>query len=124
MESFEKLDIDKDTLLEFSIKNLKEILPEIQGGGENGSYYIMAGGTFETSLILFETFWTKENFNVNGDFVIAIPCRDLLAITGSNDAAGIENLKNFAEKMYREGDHNISPFLYKWNGSKFERFRN
>ena len=124
MESFEKLGIEKDTLLDFSIKNLKEILPEIQGGGENGSYYILAGGTFETSLILLETFWTKENFNVDGDFVIAIPCRDLLAITGSNDMAGIENLKSFAEKMYREGDHNISPFLYKWNGKKFERFTN
>jgi len=40
-----------------------------------------------------------------GDIVIAIPCRDLLAITGSNDVVGIENLKSFAEKMYREGDH-------------------
>jgi len=124
MESFEKLGIEKDKLLDFSIKNLKEILPEIQGGRENGSYYILAGGTFEASLILLETLWTKENFIVNGDFVIAIPCRDLLAITGSNDMAGIENLKSFAEKMYREGDHHISPFLYIWNGEKFEKFAN
>jgi uncharacterized protein YtpQ (UPF0354 family) len=124
MEDFEKLGIDKDTLLDFSIKNLKEILPDIQRGGENGSYYIIAGGTFEASLILLETLWTKETFDVDGEFVIAIPCRDFLVITGSNNTAGIENLKSFAEKMYREGDHNISPFLYKWNGKNFERFTN
>ena len=124
IEDFDKLDLSKDTLLDFSIKNLKEILPDIQVGGENGSYYILAGGNFEASLILFETIWTKENFNVNGDFVIAIPCRDLLAITGSKDMEGIQELKSFAEKMYNEGDHNISPFLYKWNGKRFEKFTN
>ena len=123
-EDLKDLGIDKDTLFDFSIGNLKEILPEIQRVDENGYYYIVAGGTFEASLILLKTLWTKENFNVDGEFVVAIPCRDLLMITGSNNKDGIETLKSFAEKMYKEGDHNISPFLYKWNGKKFDKLVN
>ena len=121
-EDFEKLGIAKDTLFDFSIKNLEEILPEFRSYRENDVYHIVAGGTFEASLILLKSIWTKENFNVDGDFVIAIPCRDLLFITGSNNSIGIAKLKESAEKMYNEGDHDITPLLYKWNGSRFEKY--
>ncbi len=121
-EDFEKLNIARDTLQEFSISNLKKRLSEIQRIGENGSFGIAAGGVFEASLILMTSLWNKENFNVDGDFVIAIPNRDILFITGSNNVKEIEKIKNSTEKLYSEGNYSISPYLYKWNGKKFEKY--
>lgn len=125
-EDIENLGIDQDTLLDFSIKNFKNILPDIQHSEENGIYNISLGSTFESSLILLDSLWTKENFNVDGDFVVAIPREDILMITGSNDIAGIKKLKKIAEKIYNEGNgaREISPFLYKWDGKRFEKFVN
>lgn len=76
------MNISKDTLLDYSVRNLNSIFTEIKIIGGNGSYGIAVGGDFEASLILSQNFWTKDNLKVDGDFVIAIPNRDLLFVTG------------------------------------------
>jgi len=116
------LNIGRDYLLRLSIDNLNSILPEINRLGGNGTYGITAGGNFEASLILTNDIWTKENFPVDGEFVIAISNRDLLFITGSNHKTEIEKIKKIAAESYNTGDHPISPYLFKWNGNRFEKF--
>jgi uncharacterized protein YtpQ (UPF0354 family) len=122
-KEFAKLNIDKDTLLDLAVKNLNRILPDIQRHGGNGSFGLAAGGDFETSLILLKSIWTKENFDVDGDFVIAIPNRDLLLITGSNNKQGIERISELVADSYKTGNHPVSPFLFFWNGEKFEEYK-
>jgi uncharacterized protein YtpQ (UPF0354 family) len=122
-DDFKKLGIDKDSLLDFSLKNLNSILPEIQRVGENGSYGIAAGGDFEASLILMKSIWTKENFSVDGDFIIAIPNRDLLFVTGSNNKAEIERIKGITLESYETGSYQVSPYLFRFNGEKFEKYK-
>ncbi|MDR3286006.1 MAG: DUF1444 family protein [Prevotellaceae bacterium] len=122
-DHFQQLGINTDTLLAFSISNLKRLLPDIQSIGENGNFGIIAGGNYEASLILFQNMWTKENFDVKGDFVIAIPNRDVLLITGSTNIEEVQKIKELAEKSYKEGTYNISPYLYKWNGKIFEKYK-
>jgi uncharacterized protein YtpQ (UPF0354 family) len=58
----------------------------------------------------------------SGDFVMAIPNRDLLLITGSNDVAGLAKLKEIAKKSFQTGTYPISEYLFKWNGKKFEKY--
>ena len=120
--SFNALGIDKEGLLQQAVNNIKELISEVNRSGENGTYMITAGGDYENSLILWEELWTKENFNVNGDFIIAIPNRDILFVTGSNDKAGIDLLKKNTAQSYREGTYPVSPYLFKWNGTKFEKY--
>lgn len=122
-EDFAKLNIDKDTLLDFSVKNLNKILPDIQRHGGDGSFGLAAGGDFEASLILLKSIWTKENFDVDGDFVIAIPNRDLLFITGSNNKQEIERIRGLAVDSYKTGNHQVSPYLFVWTGEKFEEYK-
>lgn len=121
-DDFKGLGINKDTLLDFSIKNLNAILPDIQRMGGNGSYGIAAGGDYEASLILMTSIWTNENFPVDGDFVIAIPNRDLLFVTGSNNKAEVERIKGIALDSYKTGNHQVSPYLFRLNGKKFEKY--
>ncbi|AOW08649.1 DUF1444 family protein [Flavobacterium gilvum] len=119
-DEFEKLNIDRITLLENSIENLNNVVPKIEKVGENGNFGLIAGGDYEVSLILMQNIWTKENFDVDGDIVIAIPNRDLVFITGSNDEKSIEKLQKTVLKSYETGNHSISTNYYKWNGKKFE----
>lgn len=120
-EEFEKLKISKDTLLEFSLNNLNSVLPKIEKVGENGNFGLIAGGNYEVSLMLVTSIWTKQNFEVNGEIVIAIPNRDLVFITGSNDNEAIEKLKGKIKESFKTGHHSISTSFYKWNGNKFEK---
>ncbi|CAM1348543.1 DUF1444 family protein [Tenacibaculum halocynthiae] len=120
-KEFEKLEISKDTLLEFSVNNLNNVLPKIEKIGENGNFGLIAGGDYEVSLLLMTDIWTKENFDVNGEIVIAIPNRDLVFITGSNDKEAIEKLKGTVKESYETGNHSISTNFYKWNGKKFKK---
>ncbi len=120
-DEFEKLNLKKDTLLDFAINNLKNIIPDIEKVGENGEYGLIAGGDYEANLILLQTLWTKENFNVDGDIIIAIPNRDLVFITGSNNKTSIQKIKKSIEEYYNTGNHPVSNSFYRWNGSKFEK---
>lgn len=120
---FEKLNINKDTLLEFSIENLRRILPNIEKVGEKNLYGLAAGGYLEASLILLPKLWTKENFNILGDIVVSIPNKDLIFITGTENTTELNKVKEMTEKSYKEGNGPVSPYLFKWNGKKFQRLK-
>jgi uncharacterized protein YtpQ (UPF0354 family) len=120
---FEKLNINKDTLLEFSIENLRRILPKIEKFGEKNFYGLAAGGYLEASLILLTKLWTKENFNVLGEIVVSIPNKDLIFITGTENTTELNKVKEMTNKSYNEGNGPVSPYLFKWNGKKFERLK-
>ena len=117
------LEVAMDTLLDMAAKNLSMIVPEMQTINNEGVYEIAAGGTYEASLILINKLWAKENFNVDGDIVIAIPNRNILLVGGSNDKKSLERMRSLAKNSFESGNYNISPNLYKWNGKKFELFR-
>ena len=121
-EEFELLKIDKNTLFEKSIQNLNNLITKIEKIGENGDFILVADGSYESSLILMQTIWTKENFEVDGDIIIAIPNRDLVIITGSNNKRSIEKLQKNTLESYMNGNHSISTSLYKWQGTKFEKY--
>jgi len=120
--NFIKLGIGMDSLRRASIKNLNKALPEIKTQGNGTIYGVMAGGTFEASLLLLPYMWDKKNFNVKGDFVVSVPNRDILLVTGSDDKEGLTQIKEITAKIYQTGDHQISPGLFKWNGAKFIKF--
>ncbi len=118
-EEFEKLKIEKQDLKELSIRNLEEIVPKIERSGENGSYMLIAGGDYEASLILMTDLWNSDNFAVDGDLVIAIPNRDLVLITGSNNYEQLKHWETFVHECYDTGNHPVSPNFFQWNGERF-----
>lgn len=122
-EDFKKTNLKKEDLLELSVNNLKEILPEIETIGliDNHSFGLIAGGVYESSLILMTSIWNKENFDVKGEIIIAIPNRDLNFIMGSEDENSIMALTKTIQENYDTGSYPISTSFYKWDGSKFEK---
>jgi len=105
-ERFYILGVSMDSLKQAALNNLDKIVPLINREGENGSYKITANGYYEASLILLPSFWAKETFPVDGEFVIAIPSSDQILVTGSNNKNEIEKLKRIAvEEIYRGVSH-------------------
>lgn len=121
-DDFKTLSIPRDSLNSIALRNLDKIIPNIQRQGENGLYMITAGGDYEASLILLVSIWTRENFPVEGEFIIAIPNRDLLMVTGSNNKNGINKIKEIVEDSYKTGNYQVSEYLYKWTGKRFEKY--
>jgi uncharacterized protein YtpQ (UPF0354 family) len=120
----QQLHLSQDSLIKYAYNNLKSILPESQMYKltEKNTFGIMAGAVYENSLILSETMWQKENIQVNGQFVIGIPNRDILIVTGSNDEDEIKQLREKVRDMYLLHSYQISPELFIWNGEKFVKF--
>ena len=121
-DDLKTLAINEDSIKIIAINNLDKLLTSIQRKGGDGFFMLTAGGDYEASIILLSDILNKERLPVNGDFVIAIPNRDMLLITGSNDKAGIAKIKEAAAKTFATGDHQVSEYLYKWNGTKFEKY--
>jgi uncharacterized protein YtpQ (UPF0354 family) len=116
------LSINKDSIRSIATRNLGKILTNVQRQGDNGIYMLTAGGNYETSLILLNNILSKETLPVNGDFVVAIPNRDLFLVTGSKDQAGVSKLKEIVKKSFEKGSYQVSEYLYKWNGKIFEKY--
>lgn len=116
------LSISEESVKAIAIKNLSRILTNVQRKGGDGVYMLIAGGFYESSLILLDPIFTKETLPVKGEFVIAIPNRDVLLITGSDDQAGIAKVKAITQKIYQTGNYPLTPVLFKWNGQIFEKF--
>jgi uncharacterized protein YtpQ (UPF0354 family) len=116
------LSVSEDSIKQIAIRNLDKLLTNIQRKGGDGVYMLTAGGDYEASIILLDNVLTKESLPVNGDFIIAIPNRDMLLITGSNDKAGISKIKEVAKKSFETGNYQVSDYVYKWNGKTFEKY--
>lgn len=122
-KDFEDLQVNRDSLKSIAMRNLTGYLNDIEKTNNNDIYGILAGGTYEASLILIPTIFNKENFNVNGNVVIAIPNRDILLITGNKDKEKIKKMKEISSDLYKNGSYAVSPFLFIWNGTKFVEFK-
>jgi uncharacterized protein YtpQ (UPF0354 family) len=50
---------------------------------------ITAGGDYEASLLLFDDIWSGGQIKVEGDIVVAVPAKNVLLITGSQNRKGL-----------------------------------
>lgn len=117
-EDLDGVNFSLERLKEKAVENLESSL-KIERHGEDGLYMITAGGNYESSLILL-SIWDKENFPVNGDFVVGVPARDILYITGNRDSKNLHRLYDFVQKMNETGDHLVSDKIFELRNGKFE----
>jgi uncharacterized protein YtpQ (UPF0354 family) len=120
---FNKLHISRDSLVVIALDNLNRILTKAERTGNDGRYMVTAGGTYESSMLLLNSFWSNKNFPVKGDIVIAIPNRDVLLITGSKDKSNLDWIRARAQESYDSGSYQVSSALFRWNGKKFSKFK-
>lgn len=120
-DEIESLNIEIEELRKKAIENLVELATKVERHGEDGQFMLTMGGDFESSLILLKI-WDKDNFPVKGEIVIAIPARDLVLITGSDDSENLEKVKTKVKEINETGDHVVSDRLFILRNDKFETY--
>lgn len=121
-DALAKAHLQPKDLRALACANLKRLMPSFELRGEPGFYMVMAGGTFEASLLLFDALWTPEYFEVQGDFVVAIPSRELLFITGSENLENVERLREIAREARAEAGYPLTDELFIRRGNTFVPF--
>jgi len=118
-DDFKKLNIKRKELKALAVQNLKSLLPKIELLGGEGLFLITAGGDYEASLLLFDSIWKSGQIKVQGDIVVAIPSRDLLIITGSQEYEGLSKAKKIIEEAYEEGAYRLTKSFFVFKEGKF-----
>jgi uncharacterized protein YtpQ (UPF0354 family) len=94
--------MERTDLREIAVNNLTGFLPDIKTLEDNGVFMVNAGGRYGTSLILCRKFWSKKQFPVNGEMVVALPSQEIILVTGNNDKKGIVKISGMAKKLHAE----------------------
>jgi uncharacterized protein YtpQ (UPF0354 family) len=114
--------IDRKHLRNLACENLKKIIPKIERHGGNGLFMVVAGGDYEASLLLFDGIWNDLKSEVRGEIVVAIPTRDLLVVTGSEDTGGIQRMKQIIKDASAKGSYRLTKKMFAYRNGKFEEF--
>ncbi len=121
-KNLEDTGIDRKELRALACENLKRLLPKIERHGANGLYMLTAGGNYEASLLLLDSIWSGGQMDVRGDIVVAIPTRDLLLVTGSQNPEGIKKVKEMANEASIKGPYRLTPKLFVYRNGQFGEF--
>lgn len=126
-QDVERLGIDPAELRRLACENLERLLPKLETTvlrfDEGASLIrIDAGGDYEPSLLLYDKLWEGLRGRVIGDPVVAIPRKEILLITGSDDAPGLRTLRRTATAAWQEGAHRLTPNLFVHRNGRFEPF--
>jgi uncharacterized protein YtpQ (UPF0354 family) len=108
----EALKLAPGELRERAVKNLNQLLPDIEKHGDAGTYMVTAGGNYEASLLRLDSIWSTDNFSVEGEIVVTVPSRDLLLVTGSMDSDGLKRLRKVSDKTVQEASYPLTPQLF------------
>jgi len=117
-----KAKVDRLTLREIAVDNLTKLLPSITPVRDGGFYIVAADGMYESSLLLKDSLWRKGTFDVKGDIVVAIPARDKLFVTGSEDAAGLVKMKAGIDLAQSRTSYPLSSEMFVLREGRFTRF--
>jgi uncharacterized protein YtpQ (UPF0354 family) len=122
-DDLEPAKVERGALKALAIENLKRLSPKIEIKGEKGRYQVTGGESYDASLLLLDSIWTGGQLVVQGDPVVAIPNRELLLVTGSQDAEGIAKLRQVAEEGSTGNPYRLTSKLFVYRGGRFEEWR-
>jgi hypothetical protein len=61
----------------------------------------------ESSLLLATEFWTRLQGILPGELVVGVPARDVVIVTGSQLAQGLEKVRRAVDRVFFAGDENL-----------------
>jgi len=73
--------------------------------------------------LLLDSIWSAPQIDLQGDIVVAIPTRDLLLVTGSQNPKGIEEVKQIVKEASSRFSYRLTPKLFVYRSGRFDEFR-
>lgn len=111
-DNFSALNLSDEKLKNTSVINLRRSYPHVKIEGSKELYVVSINGDYDASLILYDDLWNHQNFKVKGDIVVAIPAKDALIVTGSENPASIHKMKKAVKSIYQSNPYHITDKLF------------
>ena len=106
--------ITPEQLHKYGLANLRDLAEERLRVEPYGPIYaVFVDGNFEASMILVDELWDQDFAHLCGEFVAALPARDVLAFCDLASSAGIAELNNVISRLQGSDDHPLSSSLYR-----------
>jgi hypothetical protein len=94
LEDLAQLGLDVASAQSVAIENLRARLPhELATRGDGKSFLLVAGGTFEASLVLLADLWAGLAQQLAGELVCCPVARDVLLVSATGIPGGLESLR-------------------------------
>lgn len=111
--------VHPDDLHQLGVDNLTRLMKErptnVQPHGH--CFAVLMGGDFEASLLLVDGLWENAFRRFfRGEYLAAVPARDVLAFCDRGSAAGRAELTEIIARLWPAGDHLLSERLYTRRG--------
>lgn len=119
--------IPRDGFRELAVENLRRLLPGISALQSERSYALVADNVYESSLLLFDDLWNSDAWtsgimDLAGDPVIAVPTRNIVIVTGSQEPGGLALLQDLASRIAANEPYAITSQLFIYRGGRFQPF--
>lgn len=112
------LGVDRQELATLAAANLRTMIPreriERREGEADATCLWVAGGTYESSLLVLPELWESEAAAVQGDLLACVPARDLLVTGDSAHPGARKRMRRMWAEIAPGGDHVISATILKW----------
>ena len=109
IDDLKQLKLKLSDLRELAQRNLMRIVgKKIKVKQGDGFHAIFIDENYESSLMLVDAFWSEKMIPVKGDYVVFVPVRGMLFVTGSENAQGIKSAKQLAGEIYKKFGRKIS----------------
>jgi uncharacterized protein YtpQ (UPF0354 family) len=87
--------------------NLRARLPpSLDTRGDGKSFMLLAGGTFEASLLLLDEIWDQFAQRLPGRLVACVPARDVCLVTSTQTPGGVASLLAARDRIWASGPSN------------------
>ncbi|MEM1437224.1 MAG: DUF1444 family protein [Pseudomonadota bacterium] len=114
-DEFDELELEKP-IREIALNNLSALLPELQIGGNDGLFLLVADGTYEVSTLLLEDLWNKKAFPVQGELIVSVPARDVVLVSGTQESDSRPLMEKLTKQMYDESPYKLTQQLFRRKG--------
>jgi uncharacterized protein YtpQ (UPF0354 family) len=122
-DDFEELKLDADGVHALAMKNMRAALPDVpitKVDDIPNLWAVTAGDSYDAARMMLHDHWKPLLDIVDGHLVVAVPTRDLVAITGTGFPETVEVLRELAKQASEQDAYGLSAKLYKWTADGWE----
>ena len=112
-----------ENLRPLALDNLKRVAPKIQIHSVTRDVTgVSAGDDYTSSLLVVNGLWSSpERFKVKGDVVVAIPSREVILVTGTENGK-VSDFRRYVANVYAKGQFPLSQTLLVYQNGRFMKF--
>jgi uncharacterized protein YtpQ (UPF0354 family) len=112
-----------ENLRALALENLRRVVPKIQIRSMGKDVVaVSAGDDYTSSLLVVNGLWSSpERFKVKGDVVVAIPSREVILVTGTENGK-VSDFRRYVANVYAKGQFPLSQTLLVYRNNRFTKF--